>query len=91
MLACHVQAAHAQQFDWANEAGGLGLDAGRAVATDSEGNVVMVGSFSGVATFGDTVLYGLGGPDAFIGKYTPDGQQLWIRAISGPSEDLARE
>lgn len=90
VLACHVQAAHAQQFDWANEAGGLGLDAGRAVATDSEGNVVMVGSFSGVATFGDTVLYGLGGPDAFIGKYTPDGQQLWIRAISGPSEDLAR-
>jgi len=82
--------ASAQVFDWANEAGGLGLDVGRAVATDPDGNVIMVGSYSGIATFGDTVLVGLGGPDAFIGKYTADGQQLWMQTVRGPAEDLAR-
>jgi len=80
----------AQQFDWALEAGGLGLDAGRAVASDPDGNVIMVGSFSGIATFGDVVFAGLGGPDGFVAKYTADGQQLWVRNISGPAEDLAR-
>lgn len=82
--------ASAQVFDWANESGGLGLDVGRAVATDPEGNVVMVGSYSGIATFGDTVLVGLGGPDAFIGKYTAEGQLLWMQTVRGPAEDLAR-
>lgn len=80
----------AQVFDWAYEAGGLGLDVGRAVCTDPDGNVIMVGSYSGIATFGDTVLVGLGGPDAFIAKFTPDGQQLWMQTVRGPAEDLAR-
>ncbi|MCF8256372.1 MAG: hypothetical protein K9J06_02400 [Flavobacteriales bacterium] len=82
--------ASAQVFDWAMEAGGLGLDAGRAVCTDPDGNVIMVGSYSGVAQFGDTTLVGLGGPDAFIGKYTSEGDLLWMQTVRGPSEDLAR-
>lgn len=81
---------HAQEFDWAYEAGGVGLDVGRAVASDDDGNVIMVGSFSGDASFGDTALSGLGGPDGFIGKYTSEGQLLWMRSINGPAEDLVR-
>lgn len=80
----------AQHFDWAIEAGGVGLDVGRAVTTDPDGNVIMVGSYSGVASFGDTALIGLGGPDAFIGKYTSEGELLWIQTVRGPAEDLAR-
>jgi len=80
----------AQQFDWAYEAGGVGLDVGRAVASDEQGNVIMAGSFSGVAQFGDTTLVGMGGPDAFIAKFTSDGEQLWVRSINGPAENLAR-
>jgi hypothetical protein len=90
LLSCWVLTAGAQQFDWAYEAGGVGLDVGRAVASDEEGNVIMVGSFSGVARFADTTLVGMGGPDAFIAKFTSEGEQLWIRSINGPAENLAR-
>lgn len=81
---------YTQQFDWAYEASGVGLDAGRAVCTDLDGNVIIVGSFAGNATFGDTTLNGFGDPDGFVGKFTSNGEQLWMRLISGPSEDLAR-
>ncbi len=90
MLGGHFAGLRAQTFDWAIEAGGLGLDVGRAVCTDPEGNVIMVGSYSGSASFGDTVLVGLGGPDAFIAKYAPGGELLWMQTVRGPSEDLAR-
>lgn len=82
--------AYSQVFDWAFEAGGLGLDAGRAVCTDPDGNVIIVGSLAGNAVFGDTVHSGSGGPDGFVAKFTADGQQLWFRSVRGPYEDMAR-
>lgn len=90
ILICTWGISSAQVFDWATEAGGLGLDAGRAVCTDPDGNVIMVGSYSGSAQIGDTALSGLGGPDAFIAKFTSSGEPLWVRTVRGPSEDLAR-
>jgi hypothetical protein len=80
----------AQQFDWAQSIGGLGLDVGRAVTTDSDGNVIVVGSFSGGTHIADTFVTGYGTMEAFVAKFTSDGDFLWARVISGPAEDMAR-
>lgn len=80
----------AQQYDWALAEGGLGLDVGRDVCADDEGNVIVVGSFSGSTFFADTFLVGMGQHEAFVCKYTSAGELLWARMISGPKEDMAR-
>ena len=81
---------NAQHFDWAQSIGGLGLDVGRAVTTDADGNVIVVGSFSGSTHIAGTVLTGYGTMEAFVAKFTAEGDFLWARVISGPAEDMAR-
>lgn len=85
-----VSGSSAQHFDWAKSMGGLGLDVGRAVTTDTEGNVIVVGSFAGNAQIGNTTVSGDGLMEAFVAKYTSEGNFLWARVISGPGEDMAR-
>lgn len=80
----------AQHFDWANSIGGLGLDVGRAVTTDSDGNVIVVGSFTGGTHIADTFLTGYGSMESFVAKFTSNGEFLWARVISGSKEDMAR-
>ena len=80
----------AQNFDWAQSIGGLGLDVGRAVTTDSEGNVVVAGSFAGTTFIADTFLVGAGSMEAFVAKFTSEGDFIWARVITGPAEDMAR-
>ncbi len=79
-----------QHFDWAVNIGGLGLDVGRDVTTDTQGNVIVVGSFSGSASIAGTFLSGEGVREAFIAKFTPEGTLLWANVITGPDEDFAR-
>jgi len=88
-LCTSIATSNAQNFDWAKSIQGIGLEIGRAVDTDSEGNVVMVGSFTGNAQIGNTSLTGMGQEDAFIAKFTSNGNLLWARVISGPKEDRA--
>ena len=80
----------AQHFDWAESIGGLGLDVGRGVATDENGNVFVVGNFTGGTFVADTFLTGAGLMEAFVAKFTSEGDFLWARVISGPAEDMAR-
>lgn len=80
----------AQHFDWAQSIGGLGLDVGRAVTTDESGNVFVVGNFTGGTHIADTFLTGYGSMEAFVAKFTSEGDLLWARVISGPLEDMAR-
>lgn len=71
---------------WSRSATGLWYDRGYGVATDAEGDAIVVGSFtSPVLSFGDTAVtyseefdY-----DAFIAKYDPDGNVLWARSFGG--------
>ncbi|MCF8278483.1 MAG: hypothetical protein K9J17_17275 [Flavobacteriales bacterium] len=80
----------AQNFDWAASIGGLGLDVGRAVTTDADGNVIVVGSFTGSTHIADTFLTGSGSMEGFVAKFTSEGEFQWARVISGPAEDMAR-
>ena len=59
--------------------GTLALDVA-AMAADSAGNVVIVGSFEGSVDFGGGVLMSAGVTDMFIAKFDPAGKLLWSKA-----------
>lgn len=74
--------AHAQQWNWAVDAGGTGnSDFCWGVASDSRGNAYLAGSISGAADFGCEAL----APTEIAGalaKYDSTGTCLWARSIS---------
>jgi hypothetical protein len=74
---------------WAHSAGGLLADAGRAVATDPQGNVYVAGTFQGQAQFGGVTLTSAGDDDAFVAKYSPSGVLQWAQRMGGPLHDEA--
>ena len=90
LFLCFSICANAQNFEWAQQFGGLGLDTGREVTTDADGNVILVGAFSGSARIGGAFYSGYGSQEAFVAKLTPDGEVLWVNIISGSEEDLGR-
>jgi PKD repeat protein len=61
-------------------------DAGRGVAVDASGNVVVTGTFGGTADFG-TGAVTAGGLAVFIAKYSAAGVPLWTRAAGGHLDD----
>lgn len=71
--------------------GGPGIDDGRAVAVDADGNAVVTGSFQGTVDFdpgaGVLTLTGQGNYEMFVARYTPGGALLSAIAIGGPGED----
>ncbi len=56
---------------WSHSYGDVAEQWGRDVATDSAGNVVMIGRMQGSADFGQGPLMSAGGYDAFIAKFSP--------------------
>ncbi len=79
---------------WARRAGGSGTDFGQAVATFPDGTFVVAGRFESKATFGPgesgaVVLASAGKRDAFVARYSPDGQLLWSRRCGGSGLDYA--
>ena len=55
--------------DWAQSAGNIGNESGLGIATDTNNNIYLTGSFSGPSiTFGTTTLTNIGSIDAFIAK-----------------------
>jgi hypothetical protein len=82
---------------FAERAGGSGVNAGLAVATDEQGNIYIAGQFDGPADFpvpgsaaaAVVTLPGIGEADAFVAKYSPTGQLLWAKQLGGPFDDKA--
>jgi hypothetical protein len=71
---------------------GVGIDTGKAVATDASGNVFVTGNYSAPLTIhnqgpsgtaGATLPF-IGGYDIFVAKYSSDGVVLWAARIAGP-------
>ncbi|WP_018479355.1 SBBP repeat-containing protein [Pontibacter roseus] len=55
---------------------------GHSVAVDARGNVMVVGSFGGTPTFGNTTTLTANGLDSgFIAKYLPDGGFSWAKGF----------
>ncbi|MGB0581083.1 MAG: family 16 glycoside hydrolase, partial [Limisphaerales bacterium] len=86
----------APRFDWVRTAGStnaLGIagvsEMARAVSSDRMGNVYVVGGFEGRADFGSTnVVQSAGGTDAFLAKYSANGDLQWVVPGGGPGLDL---
>jgi len=74
-------------WQWVKQAGGSGDDQGWSIATDSEGNSYVTGSFSGTAAFGDTNLTSSGSTDIFVAKLDSDGNWLWAKQAGGTNYD----
>jgi hypothetical protein len=74
---------------WVRALGGLGDDSGLATATDSSGNIIVAGYFSGSVSFGSGTLTSAGGTDIFVAKYSPAGANLWAKSFGGTGDDRA--
>src|SRR5207302_299370 len=57
-------------------AGGLYDDAGRGIAVDRSGKVVVTGTFQAAVNFGTGSLISAGRTDIFVARYSPDGTPL---------------
>ena len=49
--------------------------------TVASGNVVLAGTFFGSVDFGGGTLSSAGGRDAFVTKFSPDGELLWSKRL----------
>ena len=81
-------------YDWTKKFGGEFSDHGRAVATDSSGNIYIAGSFTGsvnfAADFSDNALKdSAGGTDIFITKINSNGTYGWTKRMGGAGHDGA--
>jgi len=80
---------------WAKRIGGTGDDSARAVAVDSQGNIIVVGSFAGTVDFGGTLLTSVPDPfgrvwsDIFVAKYSSGGTLQWAKRFGGTQPDTA--
>src|SRR5207244_2972967 len=82
-------AAAAASSNWAMAIGGTGADMGYSVATDTNGNLIVAGYFSGTVNFGSGALTSAGGQDIFVAKYSPSGTCLWAARFGGSGDDEA--
>ena len=70
-----------QSWAWPVGGGGALDDQANDIAVAVSGNNYVVGSFQGIATFGDITLTSEGLRDVFVAKLGPSGTVLW--AVSG--------
>lgn len=74
-------------FHWAKSTGSSGYDNANKNIADSYGNTYVTGSFEGTVDFnpgsGVTNLTSTGAKDAYIQKFSPNGDLLWARSIGG--------
>jgi len=63
----------------ASRAGGPTLDVPGRLVSDSNGNVLVTGFFTGNADFGNTTLVSVGGRDIFLAALSPTG--TWTQAV----------
>ncbi|HTA61811.1 MAG TPA: SBBP repeat-containing protein [Bacteroidia bacterium] len=81
---------------WAKKGGGSNEDAGKAVATDHNGNVYYVGDFYSIsAVFGTTTLHNQAyadtsiGAEMFLVKYDSCGNFIWAKQAGGRYDVIA--
>ncbi len=72
---------------WSKRFGDASFQAGRSVAVDGAGNVLLAGFFSGAADFGGGPLTSTsaGDPDIFVAKLDGSGNHLWSKRFGDMS------
>lgn len=104
LYAFTVQNLHSQNLncEWLHSFGGVQSDDGEDAATDSQGNFIIAGEFSGEVDIdpsnNEFILSSFESTDAYIAKYSPNQELLWafsfddnnyksIKSISVISDD----
>jgi len=72
-------------FQWVRSHGGSHHDGGYDATTDSEGGVIVVGSYHFTMKFDGGVLpyYPYGGIEGYAARLSPNGQYTWVRSAGG--------
>lgn len=74
-------------LQWLKNEGGSGKDIAKGIAIDSYNNVLVTGSFSGVADFSGTSKTALANTDIFVSKYSSSGSLAWVNSFGSSQED----
>ncbi|RFS17808.1 SBBP repeat-containing protein [Emticicia sp. C21] len=75
-------------LQWVKNAGSPGYDTGRGICLSNNGSGVFVtGSFTNVATFGDTTVTSQGNGDIFIAGCSSEGENWWVQTGGSPMDD----
>ena len=80
-----------QSVKWLNSSGGSGSPQIRDLAVDQAGFIYAVGSFNANMSVHGNAVNTQGGFDVFITKFDPNGNFIWIKTISGGSNDFGYE
>lgn len=67
--------------------GGVGSAVANGVAVDGVGDIVVVGTFTGTANFGTTMLTAVDEEDVFVAKYQPDGTEIFAKRFGDEEAD----
>lgn len=67
------------EYLWDIEYGDGAAQESEGVASDSDGNILIAGTFQGSVDLGGEVLTSAGDGDIFVAKLDPDGNLLWSR------------
>lgn len=78
---------------WTGVAGGPGVDRATDIAVDGNGDIIVVGQFSGTFTAGGITLTSAGpSQDIFVTKWNAGGQVIWARSAGGNGNtDIAEQ
>lgn len=76
------------ELQWVKSWGGAGFEYCKGLACDSDGNVFASGPFENSVNFEGTTLVSDGGIDFFLWKLDSNGNQIWLRQLSSPSDVL---
>jgi hypothetical protein len=74
-------------ISWVTQLGGTGFDMGQAVAVLPDQSSVVVGEFSGTASFGAVELTSNGAKDAYVARIDSSGNVLWAMNAGGVGDD----
>jgi uncharacterized protein (DUF2249 family) len=79
-------------FVWAIQLGGIDGDEGYAITADHSGHIYVSGNFVGTVDFdpgsGVTALTAVGAADAFVAKFSTEGQFVWAKTAGGKFYDF---
>ncbi|HSU56300.1 MAG TPA: PKD domain-containing protein, partial [Candidatus Dormibacteraeota bacterium] len=74
-------------LQWAQRAGGTGINYGRAAGVDSNGSIYVTGGYQGPASFGGVNLPVTSGEQFFLAKYSSSGSVQWVKTSTNGSDD----
>jgi hypothetical protein len=73
---------------WLKHFGGVGNDAAKALAIDSQNNIFVVGNFQNTVDFGGGAITAVSSIEMFVVKYASSGSYVWANHYSGLTSDV---